>query len=90
MFRKRNAIHLAVCLMLANAISIFPLFMFDNFLLTLFFDTCQDRHCRRGRLPIWRAPAHMTWKLADNAAADGLEKIPDLILRDQLGFSFCF
>ena len=64
--------------------------MFDNLLLTLFFDTCQDRHRRRGRLPIWRAPAHMTWKLADNAAADGLEKIPDLILRDQLGFSFCF
>jgi hypothetical protein len=61
-----------------------------DLVLTPFFDTCQDGHCRRGRLPIWRVPVRAVWMLANNTTTDRLEKILDLILRARLGFGCLF
>jgi hypothetical protein len=43
---------------------------------------------KKERLLIWRTLARAAWRLADNAVADGLGNIPNLVLRTGLDFVF--
>ena len=47
-------------------------------MLTLFFDTCQDRRWDREGLLIWKELARVTKELADFAAVDGLKEYSSL------------